>query len=338
MQALVWDGPWEMRLREVQEPVAGANEVIVHVQAVGICGSDVHGFTGATGRRISGIIMGHEFAGKIVEVGSGVRDFANGERVAVHPIVTCGQCAQCRAGKRNLCERRRLLGVHEHGAYAKYVRVPVTQLYRLDETLSWQQGAFAEPLAVALHAVNATPFDLMGTVVIVGAGPIGLLTLLVARLRGAGKIIVTDRVAARLRRAQEFGADVVVNVAKQDPLQVVQDVTRGAGADTAIEAVGVSATVQQALALTRIGGHITWIGLSAQEITLNMQTVVGRELTIRGVFGYDQEFAHALGLLQSAKLDVTPLIDYVAPLSEGSTLFDDLAKGNRDAVKVILQP
>ena len=338
MRALVYENPYEMPLREIEPPVAGPDDVIVTVQAAGVCGSDVHGFTGRTGRRMPGIVMGHEFTGVVSDTGRNVAEYAPGDRVVVQPLTTCGTCEMCRAGQPNVCVSRTMIGMHTHGAYAEAVRVPVRQLYRLPDNVSWETGAMVEPLAVALHAVNRTPFNLMDTVVIVGAGTIGLLTLLAARIKGAGRVIVTDLSPHRLELAQSLGADVVVNIAQQDALAAVNEVTNGKGADAAIEAVGMSATVQQALAVIRIGGHITWIGNSAPEVTLNMQQVVTREITIHGTYGFNQEFGLAIEALRLGRIDVSPLIERVAPLEHGPELVHDLAKGRLDAAKVILKP
>jgi len=338
MQALVWEGAWQMPLQDIDASEPGPEDVIVAVEAAGICGSDVHGYTGSTGRRFSGIVMGHEFAGQIKAVGSAVTEHHIGDRVIVHPILTCGECIQCLAGRPNICMKRKLIGIHQHGAYAESVLVPQSQLYPLPDHLTYEQGAFAEPLGIALHAVNNTPFNPTDTIVIVGAGPIGLLTMLAARRKGVARIIVTDRIASRLARAKQLGADEVINVAEQDAVARVRELTQGAGADASIEAVGATATVQQALALTRTAGHITWIGNAQPEVAINMQDVVGREITIRGTYGFYKEFGEAINALATGEIDVRPLIDRIATLAEGPDIFRSLADGSLDAVKVILHP
>jgi L-iditol 2-dehydrogenase len=338
MRALMYEGPWQMPLRNIEAPVPAPDEVVVAVRAVGICGSDVHGFTGSTGRRTPGIVMGHEFAGSIASTGASVEGVQTGDRVIVQPLMTCGTCEMCMDGRPNVCVNRTLIGMHAHGAYADAVRVPQRQLYRLPDSLTWEQGAMVEPLSVALHAVNRTPMDLMDTVVIVGAGTIGLLTVLAARFKGAGTIIVTDMSEHRLALAKQLGADLAINIATADPVAAVKDATGGKGADAAIEAVGITPTVQQALAATRIGGNITWIGNSAPEVTLNMQEVVTREITIRGTYGFGEEFGRVIAALEQGRIDVQPLIERVAPLEEGPNLIHDLAKGTLDVAKVVLTP
>lgn len=338
MKALVYQGAWQMPVCEIEAPTPAPDEVVVKVQSVGVCGSDVHGYTGSTGRRFPGIAMGHEFCGSIAAVGENVSDYHVGDAVIVDPMLTCGECIMCRSGRSNVCVNRTMIGMHQHGAYAEAVRAPQRQLYRKPDGLSWDHAALAEPLAVALHAVNQTPFQLGESVVIVGAGPIGLLALAAARLKGAGTVIITDQSPHRLELARQLGADLAVNVAEQDAIAAVKEATSGLGADAAIEAVGISPTVQQALAATRIGGNVTWIGNSAPDVSLNMQSVVTREITIRGVYAFTQEFGQAINLLQSGRINVAPLIEYVGPLEQGPTLIHDLAKGTLDAVKVVLKP
>ncbi len=338
MRALVYEAPWQMPLRQIDLPEPNPKDVVISVQAVGICGSDVHGFMGTTGRRKPPIVMGHEFSGVITATGDQVVTYKVGDRVVGQPLLPCGVCDNCRAGLWNICVNRSGLGMNLNGAYAEAVRVPQQLLYRLPEALSWEQGAMVEPLAVAMHAVNLTPFKLMATVVIIGAGTIGLLTLLAARLKGAGKIIVTDLSPHRLEMAQKLGADMTVNVAEQDPIAVVKEQTNDLGADAVIEAVGITAAVKQSLAVVRTGGHVTWIGNSQPEVELNMQQVVTRELTITGAYGFNKEFAHSLEAIRSGKIDITPLIEMIAPLEDGPQLFHDLAGGKLDAVKVILKP
>ncbi len=338
MKALVYEGPWQMPLRDLDEPFPGLNEVTISVESVGICGSDVHGFMGTTGRRTPPIVMGHEFSGKVMATGEAVSDYEIGDRVTVQPLVTCGTCGNCRIGLWNICEHRSGLGMNLNGAYAEALQVPQQMLYRLPSEMSWDQGAMVEPLAIAMHAVNQTPFNLMETVVIIGSGTIGLLTLLAVRLKGAGQVIVSDLNPHRLEMAQKLGADVVVNVADEDPIEVVHQHTQGRGADAVIEAVGLTATVQQSLAVVRMGGHVTWLGNSQPDVTLNMQQVVTREVTIAGSYGFNVEFGQAIDTINRGLINPTQLIEQHAPLADGPRIFDELASGKLDDIKVILKP
>jgi L-iditol 2-dehydrogenase len=327
MKALVYQGPWQMTLEDVPAPSPQPGEVVINVKAVGICGSDIHGYTGSTGRRIPPMIMGHEFGGVVEAVGEGVQTARPGDEVVATPIFPFNGIGQ-----------RKVLGVMSTpGAYAEQVLVQESMLLPKPAHVSWRQAAMCEPLSVALHAISRTPIPLMGTVAIVGAGTIGLLTMLAARLAGAGKVIMTDLSAHRLEMAEELGADLAINIEKSDPVQTILDLTNGMGVDCAIEAVGISAAVQQAHKVTRNGGHITWIGNSARMIEVDMQEVVARELTVSGTYGFQREFPLALDAIARGRLNLEPMIERVAPLAEGPQLMHDLAAGKSDLVKVVLE-
>ncbi|MBW7881519.1 MAG: galactitol-1-phosphate 5-dehydrogenase [Caldilineaceae bacterium] len=335
MQALVYENPWQMPLRDVQEPEPGDHEVTVEVVAVGICGSDVHGYTGSTGRRTPPLIMGHEFSGVIDRVGRGVTGYQRGDCVTVQPLITCGECENCRVGRYNLCSRRSGIGMNVDGAYAERVRVPAAQLYRMPETLSFTKGAMVEPLAVAMRAANLTPLHLAGSVAVIGAGTIGLLTITALRMKGAGRIVAIDVDEHKLEMAERVGADALVNSRKTDPVEAVRAL---GGVDAVVEAVGITATAALSVQLPRNGGHVTWIGNSAPEVTINMQQVVTRELTVSGTYGFTHEFGDALEAIARGRIDPTVLVEQTAPLSKGPELFHALATGNANMVKVMLDP
>jgi L-iditol 2-dehydrogenase len=338
MKALIYEGPWQMAIRDIDAPQPGPTDVIVSVKASGICGSDVHGYMGITGRRVPGIAMGHEFSGVVAATGQQVADFKIGDRVIVQPEITCQVCEMCKAGLPNNCVNRTYIGAQLHGGYAEAVQVPQQLLYRMPDGMSWEQGAMVEPAAVAMRAVNRTPINLMDTVVIIGAGTIGLLALAWARLKGAGKIVITDVNPHRLSMALELGADAAVNVGKEDPLQVVNEHTNGRGADCVIEAVGMTETVQQSVKLVRTSGHVTWIGNSRPDVEVNMQRVVTREIVVSGSYAFVEEFPRAIEAIGSGRLNVMPLVERVSSLDEGPQLFHDLASGTLDVVKVVLKP
>lgn len=338
MRALMYTGEWQMPLQQVPAPTPGPGEVLVRVRAAGICGSDVHGYTGSTGRRQPGIIMGHEFSGVIEALGTGVTARMVGERVAVQPIMSCGTCPLCRAGRPNLCLHRKGIGWSVNGGYAELVAVPQQNAYPLPEGLPFQLGALAEPLAVALHAVNLTPLQLGDTALVVGAGPIGLLCVLALRLKGAGRILISDLSPRRLDLARQLGADVALNGREGDPVEAVKQLTGSLGADVVLEAVGLSPTVVQSIRATRNGGHVTWVGNSAPTVEVPMQEVVTRGLTVAGSYAFVGEFGRALDLLASGRVDAKRLIEQVAPLDDGPGLMHDLADGSLDAMKVMLEP
>jgi L-iditol 2-dehydrogenase len=338
MRALVFTGPGEMPLQERDDPQPGAGQVVVAVRAAGICGSDVHGYLGATGRRRPGVVMGHEAAGDVIAIGPDVTSVRKGDRVALRSILACGRCERCRRGQSNVCTDRQGMGMHFDGAYAERILVPETLLLPLPDTLSYEDGALIEPLAVAMHAVNRTPFELMDFVVVIGAGAIGLLTLLAARLRGAGSVVVTDLSSHRLEVARALGADLTIDVGSADPVAAIAAATDGRGADAVFEAVGVSATVAQSLAVARAGGQVTWVGNSAPVVEMPMQALVTGELTVRGAYGFAQEFEQAADALAAGWIDARRLVECVAPLEDGPELFRRLGDSSLAAVKVILVP
>jgi L-iditol 2-dehydrogenase len=338
MKALVFVGPGVMAIQERPDRQPGPGELLVAVRASGICGSDVHGYLGLTGRRQPGTVMGHEAAGEVIGVGPSVDGIAVGDRVVLRSILACGECEPCRRGQANVCDNRRGLGMQFDGAYAERMVVPAALARRLPDAVSFDEASLVEPLAVALHAVAITPLEPTDDVVIVGAGPIGLLTLLAVRRRGARWVAITDRSPHRLAMARSLGADLAVDVGTSDPVVAVIGATGGRGADVVFEAVGISATVAQSVALARPGGHVTWIGNSAPTVDLPMQDVVTRELTLRGSYAFGDEFEAAMELLATGDIDVRPLIELTAPLDEAPELFRQLGAGTLDAVKVVLMP
>ena len=336
MKALMYRGPWKMPVEELDEPTPTAGKVVVDVQAVGICGSDVHGFTGNSGRRTPGIVMGHEFTGTISELGPEVEGYAVGDGVVVMPLYSVA--AGVDPYPLNLSPHRRLTGMNEHGAYAQRVAVRAAQLFPKPAGLSWQRAALCEPMAVTLHAARITPINPMQKVAVIGAGPIGLLTMLAARLKGAGTVIVVDRSVHRLELAEELGADAVINVDGTDADAAIREMT-GGGVDVAFEAVGISSTARLSVEVTRNGGNITWIGNNAPMIEVDMQSIVTREMSVRGSYGFDEtDFAAAIEALSSGRLNVDPLVEEIAPLEDGPEIFRSLAAGENDLVKIILKP
>jgi threonine dehydrogenase-like Zn-dependent dehydrogenase len=343
MKALVLKEYKQFAYEEVPVPMPGPEEVLVSVQACGICGSDVHGMDGSTGRRRPPIIMGHEAAGTIAKVGSGVTAWAAGDRVTFDSTIYCGRCEFCRRGLINLCDRRRVLGVscedyRQNGAFAEFVAVPQHILHRLPEGLTFEQAALVEPFAIALHAVRRSPPALNDTVVVVGAGMIGLALVQALRQSGCGRLVVVDIAPERLALAAKVGATHCVNSATGDAGRAIQDLTNGLGADLAFEAVGVSATVDLALRCVRKGGAVTLIGNVAPKVEFPLQIAVTRELTVRGSCASQGEYPACLEMLARGALDAAPLISATAPLAQGATWFDRLYRKEPGLLKVVLKP
>jgi L-iditol 2-dehydrogenase len=343
MKALVLRAYNQLSFEDVPEPDIGDDDVLIAVKACGICGSDVHGLDGSTGRRRPPIVMGHEAAGVIARVGERVRGWAVGDRVTFYSTISCGACPHCRRGEVNLCDHRRVLGVscedyRQAGAFADYVAVPSHILYRLPDGLSFDHAALIEPFTIALHAVRRKPATLNDTALIIGCGMIGLALLQVAKLSGFGRIYVVDTAADRLAQAEKLGANATINSAAIDALAEILRLTGGAGVDQVFEAVGVAPTVDLAVRAARKGGTVTLVGNVAPSVALPLQLVVTRELALFGTCASAGEYATCLDLMARGVIDPAPLLSAVAPLSEGADWFRRLQAREPGLLKVILAP
>lgn len=343
MKALRLEAYNDLRLVDVPIPEPGRDEVRVKVGAVGICGSDVHGMDGSSGRRIPPIIMGHEAAGTIDAVGDGTAPFAVGDRVTFDSTVSCGKCRYCAEGAINLCENRQVLGVscdeyRRHGAFAEYVVVPQRILYRVPENLPLNEAAMVEPVSIAVHAVSITPIRLADSALVVGAGMIGLLTVQALRAAGVGFLAVSDVVEDKLAMAKNLGADRAVNVKDEDLREAVLAETGGRGADVVIDAVGSPASFAGAVSAVRPGGTVTLIGNIASEVPMPLQHVVTRQIRLQGSCASAGEYPACLALMARGDIDVKPLLSATAPLEKGASWFDRLSKAEPGLVKVVLAP
>ncbi len=343
MDALVLKSYGNLVLSRVEKPVPGPDEVLIRIRATGICGSDVHGFNGSTGRRIPPLIMGHEAAGIIEASGKNVKEFQNGDRVTFDSTIYCGECFYCRQGKINFCQNRKVLGVgcdeySRDGTFAEYICVPERILYRLPDELSFQEGAMIEPLSIALHAVNITPVSLGDTAIVFGAGVIGLLTLQVLLASGCSRVFVADLDEERLNIARELGAAGVFNSAEKDVPREILALTGGRGADCAIDAVGLSVTANSGLQTLGRGGTLTMIGNFSPDIDIPLQAVVARQLRLQGSNASAGEYQICIDMIRSRRIDVSKLISQAVPLSEGASRMELLEKGSASLLKVILLP
>jgi L-iditol 2-dehydrogenase len=343
MKALVLEEYKRLVYQDVPEPVMGPEDVLIAVRACGICGSDVHGLDGSTGRRRPPVIMGHEAAGVICRAGSGVSDWKAGDRVTFDSTVYCGQCGFCRAGRINLCNHRRVLGVscqdyRQQGAFAELVAVPQRVLYRLPDGLSFEHAAMVEPVSIAVHAVGRASLALNDTAVVVGAGMIGLFIIQALRLAGCGRIIAVDVAAGKLELARQLGADEVINSGAKDALAEVLALTRGRGADAVFEAVGLGPTVDLAVRAARKGGSVTLVGNLSPKVELPLQAAVTGELSLLGSCASCGEYPACLDMIGRGAMRVAPLLSAVAPLEEGAAWFERLYRNEPGLFKVVLAP
>ncbi len=345
MKALLLTAPSRLEYTDFPDPRPAAGEVLLRIRACGICGSDIHGWDGSSGRRNPPLIMGHEAAGEIAAVGAGVTDWRPGDRVTFDSTIYCGACPYCRSGQVNLCESRRVVGVSpagykQHGAFAEQLALPARGLYRLPDNLSYPHAAMIEPVSIAVHAVRRAGVKPADTAVVVGAGMIGLFVVQALRWAGAQRIVAVDLAESRLALARELGATRTFKSDACDVAAEVAKITGGRGADLAFEVVGLSATVNLALQTLRRGGSAVLVGnLSPTTKDFPLQAVVTRELSVFGTCGSAGEYPLCLDLLARGVIRVEPMITAVAPLSEGVAWFGKLsAKDGGQYMKVILTP
>jgi L-iditol 2-dehydrogenase len=339
MKALVNTAPYTLELQDWAIPEPGPDDLLIRVKACAICGSDIKGYSGKTGRRQPPIVMGHEASGVVERMGEQVQGFAVGDRVCFDSTVYCRRCAYCLNGQPNLCSNRQVVGVSEgtyrrHGAMAEYVVVPYWIAVHMPDNLTFEQAALIETASIGIHAANRTPLTLNDTVVVVGAGAVGLVALQAIRLKGAGKLIVTDLSPTRLALAEEMGADVTVRADDPEMIAKLFAATGPEGADATLEAVGIQPTIDTAQTITRKGGAITLIGNVTPRVEIDLQGIVSREITLYGVCA-STEFADCVELVASGRINVDPFISERVRLEDGQKVFDRLYQGDEGNLRSI---
>lgn len=343
MKSLLLSEYSHLEIAEMPQPAVEHGEVLVRVEACGICGSDVHGYDGSSGRRIPPIVMGHEAAGTVEAIGEGVTKYKRGDRVTFDSTVYCGECGYCRQGQFNLCDNRQVIGVscgdyRRHGAFAEYVVVPERIMYPLPANISFDEAAMLEAVSVALHGVKVSMVMGGETALVIGAGMIGLLTLQAARAAGCRRVFISDVDETRLNLAKQVGADETLHSSGVELVKQIHRLTDGRGVDLALEAVGRNETVAGAIDCTRKGGTITLIGNIMPEVTLPLQKVVTRQLKLQGSCASSGEYPEAIELIANGSIKVKPLITAVASLEEGPRWFERLHSREPNLMKIILTP
>ncbi len=323
MKALVMREYKQLSYEDVKTPVPGKGEVLIRVKACSVCGSDVHGFDGSTGRRRPPVIMGHEASGKIEACGPEVSKYRVGDRVTFDSTVYCNECDMCRVGKVNLCSRRQVLGVsceeyNRQGCFAEYVTIPEYILYRLPDNVSYVQASMVEPLSVAYHAATRTKIKKGDSVALFGIGTIGLLTLQVVKSFGASRIIACDIDESRLELARKNGATDCVNTKDSDALQQLFDFSPdGTGVDIAIDATGIDVTANLCIKSVHLDGRVILIGNVAPTVNFPLQYVVTHQISLFGSCASAGEYPQCLELISTGQVDVGSMISKVVPLCEG---------------------
>jgi L-iditol 2-dehydrogenase len=342
MKALVLEAYNKLVYKDMPDPDIAQNDVLIKVKACGICGSDVHGMDGSSGRRIPPIIMGHEAAGEIVQHGPDVSNWQIGDRVTFDSTIYKLDDWYTRKGLYNLSDDRMVLGVspgeyRRHGAFAELVAVPQHILYKIPENVSFTQAAMVEPAAVALHAVEITPISANDTAVVVGAGMIGLFLIQALRLSGCGNIITIDVDSERLELSKKLGADYTF-LSDSNVLDNINNLTSGRGADVVLEAVGINSTVATAIDCVRRGGTVTLVGNLTPNVNLPLQKVVTRQLRLQGSCAICGEYPAVLDLIERGKINVDAILSAEAPLSDGAKWFTRLYEKEKGLMKIVLIP
>ena len=347
MKALLLTAPSSLTLTDLETPEPDAGEVRVRIAACGICGSDVHGYTGSTGRRIPPLVMGHEAAGIIDAVGKNVSGELIGQRVALDSTVFCGECEFCCNGKENLCTHRQVLGVscdtyRRQGCFAEYAIVPERCVYPLPEQMGFVAASLLEPLTIGLQAVrlgNASPAT--RSAVVIGAGTIGLAIIVALKSYGVQRIAAVDLDASRLNEAREFGADAVFEADQITAKQLAEWGASSAdtdGADLVLEAVGAAASVETAIHAVTRGGTVVLVGNVSPVVELPLQTVVTRQIRLQGSCASAGCYPEAIELAASGAVDLSRFVSRVAPLEDGIDWFERLHNREPGVLKVVLQP
>lgn len=342
MRALMYLGTRQMEMQEVAEPGVTPGHVVLRVGAASICGSDLHSFLGKSAKRVPPLIMGHEFTGEVVDRGRDVDGLSIGDRVTINPILSCGRCEECLRGRTSICPHRTVIGIEHPGAFANYVSVPAESCFVLPDHVGDLEGSMIESLSNALHIFDRSLHGFIKSVAVIGAGTQGLLALQVARHVGATRIAVTDMVPSRLTLASALGATHAIDVGAvgaDDPVEAVLDMTDGRGVDLAVEAVGHTATQEQAVRMLRQGGEAVLLGLGAEApMAVDGVAMVNRELAVRGSYAYTSlDFAYSLELISSGKIDVASMI-VARDLEQGPGIFEKLVDDPGDLIKVALVP
>ena len=342
MKALLLSEYGHLEVTDLPIPTLRPDEILVRVAACGICGSDVHGYDGSSGRRIPPIVMGHEAAGVVEAVGKDANNFHPGDRVTFDSTVYCGACPSCLCGEVNLCDRREVLGVscgdyRRAGAFAEFVAVPARIAYRLPENLAFHEAAILEAVSVALHAVSLVSIRLDSTALVLGAGTIGLLLQQALKVAGCSRIVVTDVDSTRLKLSEQLGATATLK-SGPDLVSKVMDLTNGIGVDVAVEAVGITPTISSAVECVRKGGTVLLVGNITPEVTIPLQKVVSRQIRLQGSCASAGEYPQAIELMSAGQIKVGPLITARASLDQGPQWFERLHAHEPNLMKVVLEP
>lgn len=332
----------KMEIREIEVPVPKGKQVLVKLEYVGICGSDVHYLEhGKIGDFIvnGDFILGHECAGTVVEIGTGVENLKVGDRVALEPGQTCGQCEFCKSGRYNLCPSVEFLATPPyHGCLMNYIAFPENMAFKLPDSISTKEGALVEPLAVGMHAARQGNVKLGDSVVILGSGCIGLVTLLACKAFGATDITVVDIIPKRLEYAKKLGATTVINAAEKDVLAEIDKLTNKKGVDVVIETAGSAKTIAQTPYLVKNGGCVVLVGMTPQDIVeYNFAKIMAKEAEIKSVFRYRNIYPQAIKAISKGIIDISGIVTHEFAFDDVAKAFDFVINNKQDVVKAVIK-
>jgi L-iditol 2-dehydrogenase len=337
MKALFYPSFGELIVDEQPFPELAADEVLIKVLACGICGSELETFSSHSTRRMPPIIMGHEFCGIVTETGPQVNNISPGAYAVSNSIISCGKCPYCQSGATNLCRHREVFGMHRNGAFAEYVNVPARCLIPFSDQVDPRAVCLTEPLANGVHMVRLTRHVPLENLLIIGAGPIGLMALQAFRALRDVSVIVADLKDERLEVAKSLGAAYTFNPEKVALEEAIKELTAGEGVDMVIDAVGMKKTNDPALRLTRLGGTVVMIGLHENSSPFHSYDIILTEKKIIGTYAATREdMITALDLISGHKVDVSTWVSYY-PLSEGVTAFEDMRAARGNHIKSVIQ-
>lgn len=338
MRAWVYKGPYEMAIEQISCPKVGPSDVRVRITAVGLCGSDIHGFSGQTGVRNPGTVMGHEVAGEVAELGFNVVHLDMGQQVVVQPIIYCGSCEACKSGKTNICPHKRMVGVNMDtiGGMSDFLVVPARNVLPISNKVPARAATLVESFAAGAGAVRCAG-ELDGrNVVIVGAGVVGVTTLLMARESSPEKIFIVDNSTRRLKVAEQLGAQPI-NFSYCDAAKEVLDRTHGVGAEVSFEAAGLTSSLRTAVNATKAGGKVVCIGNSQQTVEVDLQDIVANAKSIQGVYCYtDEDFRKAVAYVEKNRDLVTSFAEETARFEAAQELLTKLAKGEMEVFRAVV--
>lgn len=332
----------KMEIREIEVPVPKEKEVLVKLEYVGICGSDVHYLEhGKIGDFIvkGDFILGHECAGTIVAIGAKVEKLKVGDKVALEPGITCGQCEFCKTGRYNLCPDVEFLATPPYqGCFMNYIAFPENMAFKLPDMISTKEGALVEPLAVGMHAAKQGKVKLGDSVVILGSGTIGLVTLLACKAFGATDITVVDVIPKRLEYAKKLGATTVINATEVDVLAEIDKLTNKTGVDVVIETAGSAQTIAQTPYLIKNGGCIVLVGMAPQDIIeYNFAKILAKEAEIKSVFRYRNIYPQAIQAISKGVIDISGIITHEFAFEDVVKAFDFVINHKQEVVKAVIK-